>query len=310
MANFEGHPLHPGEAVPLFISPGVLREPTQLEPFMAAEDYRAVPLLFLGGYTKPVWLGNKEPNFAYDASRQAAGNAAGFPNGGEQAIRALKEPIRELNKRGIKTVIQVTFLPHEDPLEVVPELAEIAAECEPTAVEVNPSCPNTRMEDGSFHPPMYRDPIFVGELLAITRKRLGDSVTLSLKDGPHVDSPFEDINPESIRELAAHTRDYIDAVVGINTIANQEFPELTATGGRGGMSGPIVAPVAKQHLKLWREFAPDIPYLSTGGIDAQNAAQEGPERLAEGALRVGGAQDFNRAMQKHLLAIDWSIAMS
>ncbi len=104
-------------------------------------------------------------------------------------------------------------------------------------------------------------------------------------------------------------RPYIDAVTGINSIANQPFPEITCADGRGGMSGPIIAPIAKQHQRYWREFAPEVAYLSCGGIDSDNVETEAQQRLADGALRVGGAQEYFRAPQVHLLVERWAQAL-
>ena len=55
MTNFESHPLHPGEGVPVFISAGIIREPAQLEPFMRIEDPLAAPLITLGGFSLKEW---------------------------------------------------------------------------------------------------------------------------------------------------------------------------------------------------------------------------------------------------------------
>ncbi len=308
MANFENHPLHPGDGVPLFISAGPLKEPAQLVPFSEIEDPLVVPVLTLGGFTMPEWAGNGEPDFTYDSVRKAAGNSRGLPNGGVEAIRALKGPISVLNELGIKTIIQVTNLPHENPLDVVPALVEEAAAVDPTAVEVNLSCPNGKKPDGSFHDPIYKDADVSGELMQASRDRVGWDVTLGAKDGPHVSSPVENVNTESIQRLTANIGSIVDFVTGINTIAAQDFPELTKTGGKGGMSGPIVAPVAKQHLTAWQMFAPDVPYLSTGGVDSENADIEISKRLELGAMLVGGAQEFYRSGQPHQLAARWAIA--
>lgn len=308
MSDFENHPLHPGGGVPLFISAGPLKEPAQLEQFMEIEDPLAVPALTLGGFTMTEWAGNGEPDFTYDSVRQAAGNSRGLPNGGEKAIRALKEPIRKLTEVGIKTIIQVTNLPHENPMAVIPDLVEIAADSQPTAVEVNLSCPNGTKPDGSFHEPLYRNADASGEVMQASRDKVGKDVTLGAKDGPHVDSPWQDIRPWTIAPLANNLGGTIDFVVGINTIAGQDFPELTKTKGKGGMSGPIVDTIAHQHLLLWQRFAPDVPYLSTGGVDSTNADEEINWRLLAGALLVGGAQEFYRARSVKELAARWAIA--
>lgn len=312
--SFENHPLHPGEAVPLFISPSTLKEPAQLERFMEIEDPLVVPLLGMGGFTYPAWPGNAMPgqlDFVYRSDIGMAGNCLGLPNPGEAGIRALKEPIRRLTEMGIKTLIQVTNLPHENPIDVVPMLVEIAADSDPTAVEVNLSCPNGKKPDGSFHPPLSSNPDASAEVMFASRERVGPVVTLGAKDSPHVASLEAEMDEAEIERLAAWISPFIDFITGINTIGNQEFPELTAGNGRGGMSGPIVAPVARRHAELWNEFAPDMAYLSVGGVDSANAEVEVAERLAmPNVIRVGGAQEFYRARQPHLLAARWAIEIS
>lgn len=308
MVNFENHPLHPGEAIPLFISAGPLKETAQAKQFLEVPDPRLVPLLTWGGFTLPWNAGNGEPDFEYDPVRKAAGNSRGLPNGGVEAIKALKEPIKALTERGIKTIIQVTNLPSENPLDVIPLLVEVAADSRPTAVEINFACPNGMMPDGSFHPPTYRDPDTCGEILEISREAVG-GITLLAKDGPHTNDPFVMPDPDTVYDFVNATRDWIDGVVGINTIAAQKFAGLTKTGGKGGMSGPIVADVAKHHSRLWGEFAPEVPYLATGGIDSGNAETEIPERLAEpNIMRVGGTQEFYRSRNMANLAARWAIA--
>jgi dihydroorotate dehydrogenase len=312
MTNLENHPLNPGEGIPVFISAGVLKEPAQLERFMDIQDPLAAPLLELGGFTMPEWSGNAkpgEPDFVYYPERRMAGNARGLPNPGKEGIKALKEPIARLTDRGIKTIIQVTNLPHETPLDVIPDLVEIAAESNPTGIEVNLSCPNGKKPDGSFHAPLCNDADASGEVMQASRQRVGWEVMLGAKDSPHVTSLEDAVDTESIKQLAIAIGPHIGYVVGINTIGGQPFPEITCAGGKGGMSGPVVAEIAKQHLRAWREYAPEIPYLSVGGVDSANAQAEIAERLQLGALLVGGAQEFYRAAQPHMLVERWAQAL-
>ena len=292
MTNFEQHPLYPKDCLPLFISAAHFKEPAQMEPLLAIKDPQMMFAITAGGFTMPDWAGNGEPDFTYDKDRQAAGNCRGLPNGGVEAIRALKPMIRELNAIGMKTIVQVTNLPHENPIDVIPMLVEEAAEVDPTAVEINFGCPNGKKPDGSFHLPLYREPDACGEVLELSREQVGNDVTLGVKDGPHTDSPDVMPNLQTVEALAHAVKEYIDFLTGINTIGNQEFSELK--GGKGGMSGPIVAAVAKEHLRLWRTFAPEVPYLSCGGVDTANSQTEIPERLSMGAMLVGGAQEFYR----------------
>lgn len=311
MSKFENHPLNPGEGIPVFISAGVIKEPTQLEQFYEITDSRTAPVITLGGYTITEWAGNAkagQDDFIYYPDRKMAGNARGLPNGGRNAIEALKDPIARLTDLGIKTIVQVTNLPFETPIDVIPELVEIAASVNPTAVEVNLSCPNGKNADGSFHPPLSSNAEASGEVMQASRNRVGREVILGAKDSPHVTSLDDEVNRNEVILLSHEIKKYIDFIVGINTIGNQEFPELECGNGRGGMSGPVVADIAKEHLSIWQEFAPNLAYLSTGGIDSENAESEISARLEAGALLVGGAQEFYRTKSQLQLVANWAIA--
>lgn len=311
MPNFENHALHSGEGVPLFIAAGVLKQPAQLEQFMGVDPLLA-PVLTLGGFTMTEWAGNAksgQTDFIYYTDRQMAGNARGLPNPGKDGILALREPIRQLTDIGIKTIIQVTNLPHERPLDVIPDLVEIAATVNPTAVEVNLSCPNGKdPETGNLHPPLSSNPMASAEVMQESRRRVGQDVVLGAKDSPHVSSPQDTVDSMEVFDLAGGIAREIDFVVGINTIGGQAFPEIECAGGKGGMSGPVVETVAQEHLRIWRSLAPEVPYLSTGGVDGGNADTEIAARLHMGAMLVGGAQEFYRAASQRKLAEVWAIS--
>lgn len=310
MKNFETHPLDPGEGIPLFISGGVIKEPAQLEPFTREDiDPLATPAITIGGFTFDAWEGNAksgQTDFVYYEDRRMAGNARGLPNPGREGILALKEPLKRLNDLGLRTIIQVTNLPQEAPIDVIPDLVELAASVEPTAIEVNLSCPNGLDEDGNLHPPLSSNPDASGDVMFWSRERVGKEVILGIKDSPHVTSLNENVNEEEVRELARFVENYIDFVTGINTIGGQPFPEIECAGGKGGMSGPVVSPVARQHLNAWKSYDENIPYLSTGGVDTNNVSYEVQNRLALGAMLVGGAQEFYRVKSPLELAHRWA----
>ena len=308
MTNFENHPLHPGEGTVLFISGGPIKETAQVEPFMTLEDPLAWPALTFGGFTLPGWSGNAKPgqqDFVYYPERRMAGNCRGLPNEGVEGILKLKHTFRMLSDMGVRTILQVTNLPHETPMDVIPRLVSIAASVNPTAIEVNLSCPNGKKEDGSFHPPLANNAEVSAEVMSAARQEVGAEICLGAKDSPHVTSLEDEVNEAEVGDLAISLRGIVDFLTGINTIGNQPFPELECAGGRGGMSGPVVAEIAKQHLRLWQKHVPEIPYLSCGGVDSNNASTEIPERRGIGAMLVGGAQEFYRASQPHLLAERW-----
>ena len=315
MASLEAHPLHPGEGVPLFIAAGVLKLATQLEQFIRSENPSIEPVLTLGSFTLPAWLGNASAehptDFVYYHDLGMAGNARGLPGGGIEGMRALKIPIRQLADGGKKTILSVTNLPHEKPIDVIPRLVEAAAELEPTAIEVNLSCPNGKKKDGSFHPPLCNDADASGDVMQESRRIVGPDVCLGSKDSPHTASLDDEVNAPEVSSLIIALNPLVNFFTGINTIGNQPFPEITSTGGRGGMSGPIVAKIARSWLTIARKNAAEhVAILSCGGVDSKNVKSEAPLRQQLGALLVGGAQDFYRAEEPAALAAVWADALS
>ncbi len=314
MASFENHPLAVGDRVPYFIAAGVLKEPRQLEPFIQTEDPSLLPLLTLGTFTWPVSPGNASDehpvDFIYYDDLQMAGNARGLPGGGVEAMRALRPTIRSLSEIGAKTVVSVTNLPHEKAIDVIPNLVEEAAALEPTAIEVNLSCPNGRKPDGSLHEPVCNNSEASAEVMGASRERLGPGICLGAKDAPHVTSVRERVNVPAVSRLIVAINPLINFLTGINTIGGQPFPEITSTGGKGGMSGPVVVDIAHQWLHAARaNAAPHVAILSCGGVDSRNLAVELPLRQKLGALLVGGNQEFYRSAQPHVVAQQWAQIM-
>lgn len=311
MVSFENHPLAVGDGVPHFIAAGVLKEPRQLEPFIQTEYPHLMPLVTLGTFTWPVSPGNASAehpvDFVYDDDLQQAGNAKGLPGGGVEAMRALRPSIRSLEEIGVKTVVSVTNLPNERAKDIIPNLVEEAAALGSTAVEVNLSCPNGLKDDGSLHEPVCNNADASAEVVSLSRERVGPDFCLGVKDSPHVTSPRGKVDTRAVGRLLVVLNPLIDFITGINTIGNQPFPQITSTGGRGGMSGPVVAPIAHQWLRVARAHAaPHVALLSCGGVDSDNLAVEWPLRKAEGAWRIGGAQEFYRKEQAYQVALTWA----
>lgn len=76
------------------------------------------------------------------------------------------------------------------------------------------------------------------------------------------------------------------------------------------MSGPVVAPVAREWLLVARQaLSKDTPILSCGGVDSNNVGVEMPWRLEHGAMLVGGSQEFYRASNPAKLALRWAQAI-
>lgn len=311
MSEFANHPLSPGEALPFFISAGILKEPAQLERFLEIEDPLMQPMLTLGSFTLTEWAGNAKPgeqDFVYYPELRMAGNAIGLRNPGKEGLLALRGSIKALREQGFKVVVSITNLPHETPSLVLPELFKVALGVEPDGVEVNLSCPNGKKADGSLHAPVCSDAAASQDLTGLLRETGGPEVCLGAKDSPHVTSLDDSVNLSEVQALASGIAPYIDFLTGINTIGNQDFPAITCTNGKAGMSGPVVADIARQHLAAWQEYAPELAYLSCGGVDSQNAGLEVPARLGAGALRVGGAQEFYRATHPYQVTPQWALA--
>jgi len=310
MSDFEGHPLHPGQGVPFFLAPGVVKDAPQLEVFMDQIDPLLAPVVVSGGWTLPEWPGNATSahptDFVYNADRQMAGNARGLPSSGIEGLRRLGPTIRRLADQGIKTIIQVTNLPFEKPIAVIPQLVEVAAQQDPIAVEINFSCPNGKRADGTLEAPTCDNPEVCAEVLDAVEVRIGNAVMVGAKDSPHASSLESGVNEFAVRGFIKAVQPYVGYVSGINTIGNQPFPELDCAGGRGGMSGPVVAALALEWLQVTRAtLDPKIPILSCGGVDSGNVVEQTTLRLDSGALLVGGAQQAYRGRPERVMR-DWA----
>lgn len=306
MHNLEDHPLFPDNRIPLFISAGVYKEPAHLECFDRVSDSSVVPTITLGGFSYHDRPENRHEDFFYDNTTQLAQNIRRFPNPGKDGLLRLKDSIKALTDNNIRTIVQVVYLPDENPVEILPLMTEIAREVEPTVIEVNLSCRNNLDSNGRPHEPICSVPKLSGEIMGLCRERVGPEVSLSVKDSSHAVSPCE-IDEEQLSEFLAEIRASVDGITGINTVEPRHYIESGAIEERGGVSGPVIASLAKNHLKICRQVAPGLAYLSVGGVDRSNAHTEIPYRLANGAMLVGGAQEFYRAGNPQTLATEWAI---
>ncbi len=307
MRNLEDHPLLPDNRVPIFISAGVFKEPAQLEYFEGVIDPSIVPTITLGGFSYHSRRDNTHEDFFYNSERGLAQNIRRFPNPGKDGLLKMKDSIKRLTDKSIRTIVQVVYLPDENPVEILPLMTEIASEVEPTVIEVNLSCRNNLDSNGIPHEPICNAPKLSGEIMGLCRDRVGPEVSLSVKDSSHAVSPCE-IDEEQLQEFLTEIRLSVDGITGINTVEPRLFENDGAIEERGGVSGPIIVSLARKHLQICRQVAPELAYLSVGGVDRSNAHTEIPYRLTNGAVLVGGAQEFYRASNPQELAIDWAIA--
>lgn len=280
---------------PIFVAAGVIKHEAQI---IQASQVESVAMQTIGSFTRSEWSGNsmggKFNVFHWDEATKAAYNSIGLENPGRKlASEYLPRAISFVKESGQLAVVSVTTLGADNPKTVLPDLVEWALEMGADGVEINGSCPNLDPK----HALLCQD---VGETITVlnaVRDRVGAEATLGLK--------VSELGSHIIRAYRSHPDFSVDFVTAINTKGaqpsptnpNTKQPYIEVNEGLAGMSGPVLAPLARDNLALWTRprIEGSFDVLSAGGIDSSfNAGTEINSRLELGALMVGGAQEFYR----------------
>jgi dihydroorotate dehydrogenase (NAD+) catalytic subunit len=200
-------------------------------------------------------------------------NSIGLPNKGLEGF--LRSDLPELVRLPVPLIVSVMGRSHEEFGRLV---GEVAGSEGVAAIELNVSCPN--VESG----------LIVGEEPAETRTLLGGLRALTAKPlivklTPNVADPAE--------VARAAEEGGADAVSLVNTLKATAIDPTDLSpwlgGGRGGLSGPAIRPVALEQVRAVAS-AVSIPVIGMGGI-TQGA--EALEFIAAGASAVAvGTENF------------------
>jgi dihydroorotate dehydrogenase len=224
-------------------------------------------------------------------------NSMGLPNIGSQRAMVLYPSMKEQgDAHGTLLIPSVSPGKGEDPLEVLPRMAEGFAEAGAPVIEVNYSCPNKFKKSG------WREPILCFDLPAMEAaqaevvRRVGNDVLVIAKVAPYLDQRTELI--PKVAELFARVggnyglglSNTIGGEKGRRENGNYALPNVPDN--EGGMSGRSVGSVGLGQLVRFNQFVEaDVPKASYLGVeDASDVLHR--ERL--GAIVCGGVTVFKQ----------------
>jgi dihydroorotate dehydrogenase len=274
----------------------------------------------VGSFTVPRQEGNVitygEPVYYYDVKKGRTYNSMGLPNLGlDEAIKMAHEIVRHGDAGGKPVIFSVSpTLPSEEigsPSEQAAQLTyRFFDEAVVEFVELNVSCPNVVMEDGTRKPMLGYDPEGIATLIDAIRRGVGrPSGGLGIKVPPYLTDEQDQLMPEIATAIVDSK--LFSFITTSNTIPNQVPKDrssgkdiLSVPNGAGGMSGPATKDIGREQLVKWKNLVGDrIEIISTLGVDS---GQEIAQRRRLGAVAAGGVtflwenQNWGEAVTKML----------
>lgn len=292
---------------PIFVGAGVIKSEERIRYFAGEPLLRAQ---VIGSFSDTEWGGTDssgEKNvFWWDEENQAAYNAFGLRNCGRKAASEfLPDSIKAVKDAGQLAVVSVTALASENPVRVLPDLAEWAFDMGADRVEVNGSCPNQEL-----HSLLCENTDKTAESIEAIRARVGSDQYLQLK--------VSALDRQTIRRYCTDYRLAINGVAAINNCRRlspinpaTNRPSIEVNEGFAGQSGPIICDLARTNLEMWLQeegyrreggFGELYDVWSIGGVDS---GKEVFEREQLGASMIGGAQAFYRAQKPYGVVQRW-----
>ncbi len=197
-------------------------------------------------------------------------NSLGLPSVSIEVLEQVYPDLHaEAEDRGKTIIPGVSAAVGDDPLEVLPEMAERMVESGAKRIEVNYSCPNKVTEDGGREPILSHDLETMMEVDERIIARVGLDIWVLRKIAPLVGQR---------KSLIVPTANYFAQAPGkvglsFNTIGGQSIlteegdPALDVPNNVGGLSGPATRPVGRNMLRVFRELLPaSVQIDSTLGV--------------------------------------------
>ncbi len=221
------------------------------------------------------WDGNKGTNIV-PSFCGAMLNSVGLTNPGVRGWLASHYP--SLHERSARIVVSIWGTSDEEIFEAVSLLASKPGI---VAVELNLSCPN-------HHDPrllVSHDPVEVGKYVSSAAEALeASSISVWAKLAPTV--------PDLLPVAEAAVGSGADGITLVNTIpamtVDLDRSVATLSGVYGGLSGPLLRPIALRAIHQVHSSLPEIPIIGVGGVASGIDALE---LIAVGAsaIQVGTA---------------------
>jgi dihydroorotate dehydrogenase len=219
-------------------------------------------------------------------------NSMGLPNIGFNRARALYPELKRFADEHDKPLVpSVSPGKGEDPLEVLPRMAEGLAEAGAPAIEVNYSCPNKITGVGTREPILAFDLEQMAEIDEAIVYRVGADVTIIRKLAPYL-SDRRVMIPKVAALFAEAAGDVwlnlSNTIGGQHVLDEMCEPALMVPDNLGGISGPYTGKMACDQLRRFREVLPrGIGVISCNGVF--NGAEVFRRVHDQGADLTGGA---------------------
>ncbi len=206
-------------------------------------------------------------------------NAVGLSNPGVEVmveeIRAAREQLAPLGVPIIASIFAETIYDFGT-------MARFISEAQPDLIEVNISCPNI---DDRYRLMFAADPYVAGQVTRHVKQNT--DIPILLKLSPNV----TDVT-RIAREVVEAGADGITAIntLGPGLILDVETHRPVLAHGTGGLSGPVIRPIA---VRCVRDIcrAVDAPVLAVGGV---TTGRDAVEMLLVGATAVGVGSAISR----------------
>lgn len=202
-------------------------------------------------------------------------NAIGLANPGvEDEVTLLAQAKAALAPHGAALIASIFAGP---PAEFGTVAATVAA-AQPDMIEVNISCPNVHSEFGE---PYAADAQAAAEVTGYVKQAVAAAgIPVIVKLAPNV--------PSIARIARAVVAAGADALCVINTmpglLIDAESGQAILANRSGGLSGPMLKPIALKCVYDVYRACPGVPIIGTGGV---NSGQDVIEMIMAGATTVG-----------------------
>ncbi len=221
------------------------------------------------------WAGNPAPRL--HPLSQGMINAVGLQGPGLAAW--FDEHLHVLARHGARTVVSLwgrSVEEYRQAAEVMAERLSRPGAEHIVAVEINLSCPNLEERRGIFAHDADLSADVVARCQVIDRP-------VWAKLSPNTDRLVEVAG--AVRAAGAEAVTLVNTVVGL--VLDDEGVPVLGNGG-GGLSGPMVHPVALRAVADVRAADPDLPIIGVGGVTS-GAAAGALLRAGASAVQVGTA---------------------
>lgn len=233
-----------------------------------------VGLATFGSLTWEGGIGNEPKHgvvYHHDRATGQTVNSMGLPNIGFTEARKLYPEWQKMaDDQGKPLIPSMSPGKGEDPLKVLPRMAEGFAEAGAPAIEINYSCPNKITDEGNREPILAFDLEQMEEIDEEIMHLVGSGVTVVRKLAPYVGDK-KHLIPEVGKIFArAHGETWLNLsnTVGGQRILNRHCePALSIPDNIGGLSGPFTRTMARDQLAHFRGVLPEnIGIISCNGV--------------------------------------------